>query len=107
MVALLLYQNYKLMKIESHCKVMLPLAWQRKGDLLKMLLAMKLAIVLICMLALQANGEIAAQYTVTYSGRSVSLQTVFSAIRKQTHYTFFYRKDDLKDARPVTVDLKN
>lgn len=95
------------MKIEHHCKLLLPLAWQRKGDLPKTLLAMKLAIVLLFISALQANGKIAAQYTVTYSGRSVSLQTVFSVIRKQTHYTFFYRKDDLKDARPVTVELKN
>lgn len=95
------------MKIEIQCKLALPLARQQKGDLLKTLLAMKLAIVLIFLSALQANGKISAQSTVTYSGRSVSLQTVFSAIKKQTHYTFFYRKDDLKDARPVTIDLKN
>jgi TonB-linked SusC/RagA family outer membrane protein len=95
------------MKIETSCKVTLPLAWQRKDDLLKTLFAMKLAIALLLVSALHANGKIAAQSTVTYSGRSVSLQTVFSAIKKQTQYTFFYRKDDLKDARPVTVDLKN
>jgi TonB-linked outer membrane protein, SusC/RagA family len=95
------------MKIEYHCKLMLPLARQLKGSLPKTLLAMKLAIVLLFISALHANGKVTAQQTVTYSGRSVSLQTVFSVIKKQTHFTFFYRKDDLKDARPVTVELKN
>jgi TonB-linked outer membrane protein, SusC/RagA family len=95
------------MKFEYHCKLTLPLARQRKGVLPKTLLAMKLAIVLLFISALHANGKVTAQQTVTFSGRSVSLQTVFSAIKKQTNFTFFYRKDDLKDARPVTVELKN
>jgi TonB-linked SusC/RagA family outer membrane protein len=94
------------MRIETCCKLLLPLAWQRKRAIAKTLLVMKLTIILLFVSALQVSAKVAAQ-TVTYSGRSVSLQTVFAAIKKQTNYTFFYRKDDLKSIAPVTVELKN
>lgn len=45
--------------------------------------------------------------TVTYSGRSVSIAKVFSVIKSQTNYKFFYRNEDIAGLQPVTANLKN
>jgi len=45
--------------------------------------------------------------TVTFSGKNVPLATVFSAIKSQTGYVFFYEASLLRDAKPVTIQAKN
>jgi TonB-linked SusC/RagA family outer membrane protein len=67
---------------------------------------MKLTIFLLLAGLLQVSARTRAQ-TVTYSGKAVPLTTVFSEIRKQTGYLFFYRKEDLAGSGPVTLQLRN
>lgn len=43
----------------------------------------------------------------TYTGKDVSLVTVFQAIREQTGYTVFGNKELLKRAQPVTCAVRN
>ncbi|HEY0274257.1 MAG TPA: STN domain-containing protein, partial [Chitinophaga sp.] len=45
--------------------------------------------------------------TVTYTGKSVSLQELFKVIRQQTNYKFFYSSKDLEGAAAVTVHWNN
>ncbi len=68
-------------------------------------LAMKLTVVLLTVALLQVSAKGTAQ-KITFSGTNVPLQQVFSAIKKQTGYVFFYRNDDLSKSKPVTVRLK-
>ena len=66
---------------------------------MKILLFMATALMLFC-----AKGY---SQTVSFSGNNVQLTKVFAAIKSQTGYVFFYDVDLLREARPVTVDLKN
>jgi TonB-linked SusC/RagA family outer membrane protein len=71
----------------------------------QLLLIMRItAILLIAALHVSATGR---SQTVTYSGKNVRLEQVFAAIEQQTGYGFFYKLPDLKNARPVSLDLKN
>lgn len=45
--------------------------------------------------------------SVTFSGKEVPLENVFTAIKKQTGYAVFYTKNMLQNAKPVTYDVKN
>jgi TonB-linked SusC/RagA family outer membrane protein len=65
---------------------------------------MKLTFFLLLTAILQVSARTNAQ-TVTYKGTSVPLTSVFSAMKEQTGYLFFYRKEDLAGARPVTLQL--
>lgn len=78
----------------------------RPGPAPQMLKAMKLTIVFLTAAFLQVSANGIAQ-NITFSGENVPLQTVFSAVKKQTHYVFFYRNDDMSLARPVTVHFHN
>ena len=44
---------------------------------------------------------------ITYSGENVSLKVIFSVIQKQSGYGFFYDKNVLKDAKPITIKARN
>ncbi|MCW3485898.1 SusC/RagA family TonB-linked outer membrane protein [Chitinophaga nivalis] len=44
---------------------------------------------------------------VSYTGNKAALSDVFTDIKKQTGYVFFYRKALLDNSHPVTVTLKN
>jgi TonB-linked SusC/RagA family outer membrane protein len=67
---------------------------------------MKLTVILLVAgcLHVSANGY---SQTVSFSGRNVPLQTVFSAIEKQTGISFFFNYTLIKDAKPVTLDLQD
>lgn len=67
---------------------------------------MKLAaIILSAILSIAAKGSYAQN--ITYSAKNVSLETVFSVIKKQTGYVFFYSYSTLKETKPVTVNVTN
>jgi TonB-linked SusC/RagA family outer membrane protein len=70
------------------------------------LLIMKLTIafLLLGLLTASANG---LSQTVTFSGKNIKLTKVFVAIEKQTGYTVFANKNLLKDARPVSLSVKD
>ncbi len=72
----------------------------------KILFVMKLTTILIMAAVMQVSAKSTAQ-TVTLSAKSVPLQEVFSVIRKQTGYVFFYDKGELTGTNPVSVDLKD
>lgn len=71
----------------------------------KMLLAMKLTI-LFTLLLLNVSATSLSQ-TVSFSGKSVSLKSVFAAIQKQTGYVVFYDNQLLKSSRPVTLSVED
>lgn len=45
--------------------------------------------------------------TVSFKGRNVSLQKVFSSIKQQVGYVVFYNYDLLENAKPVSIDVKD
>lgn len=72
----------------------------------KLLLVMRIttAIMFLTAFHVSANG---ISQTVSYTGKQVRLEQVFSVIEQQTGYGFFYKLPDLSSAKPVSVDLKN
>ncbi|HXO74262.1 MAG TPA: STN and carboxypeptidase regulatory-like domain-containing protein, partial [Puia sp.] len=68
---------------------------------------MKLTLLLLMTAILQVSARNTNAQTVTYSGKAVPLTTVFSEIKKQTGYLFFYRNEDLAGSGPVTLQLRN
>jgi len=71
----------------------------------KTLQIMKLTIFFMMLGLLSANAKSMAQ-TVTFSGKNVTLATVFDAVEKQTGYTVFANKGLLKDIKPVSLKVK-
>jgi TonB-linked SusC/RagA family outer membrane protein len=72
----------------------------------KTLLVMKLTILLLTVTFLHVSAGGRAQ-TVTFSGRHVLLDEVFSSVEKQTGYVFFYDAALLREARPVSIVVKH
>ena len=67
---------------------------------------MKLTVFLLTcfFVQVQANGY---SQTVTLSGKDLKLEQVFTAVKKQTGFTFFYYAEELEKAKPVNVDVKD
>ena len=72
----------------------------------KLFLIMKLTILLMLIAMLQARAAGLAQ-TVTLSFRDTPLSKVFSEIKKQTGYTFWYTDEQLVNAKKVTLQVQN
>lgn len=68
---------------------------------------MKLTTFIILAVCLHTSANTVAQQTVTFSGKEVSLENVFYAIKKQTSYRFFFNTDMLQHASKVSLDVKN
>lgn len=64
-------------------------------------------IYLLLTIALLNTHSVAYPQLVTYSGKNVPLKVVFSTIQKQTGYGFFYDKNLLNGAKPVTLSVRN
>ena len=45
--------------------------------------------------------------TINFSGKDVHLKKIFATIKKQTGTVFFYDEALMKEAKPVTVNLRN
>jgi TonB-linked SusC/RagA family outer membrane protein len=73
----------------------------------QMVRIMKLLAILLTVAFLQVRADGYTQATVTFSGKDVALEKVISAIKQQTGYTFFYTMDIWKDAKPVTINVRN
>jgi len=78
-----------------------------KGSGAKFLRIMKLTTIIILAACLHTSAKGVAQQTITFSGKEVSLESVFTAIKKQTNYRFFFNTDMLATASKVTLDVKN
>ena len=72
----------------------------------KIRLVMKLTAFFLTIALTQVTASGRSQ-NITYSGRNVPIERLFSVFRQQTGYAFFYNDQDLKTSRPVTIDLKN
>lgn len=67
---------------------------------------MKLTALLLTLGLLEVSARSNSQ-TITYTAKNKPLEVVFSEIRKQTGYVFFYTSQDLAAAEPVTIEFKN
>lgn len=74
--------------------------------LTKTLLVMKLTILFMIAGLLHAQAKSFSQ-TVTFSGKNVAITKIFKTIESQTGYTVFANKQLLKDAKPVSVSVKD
>lgn len=62
------------------------------------------ALMLIACLRLSATG---VAQNVTISRENASLEKIFREVRRQTGYNFVYTSELLKNAKPVSIDVKN
>ncbi|MES1249611.1 MAG: SusC/RagA family TonB-linked outer membrane protein, partial [Chitinophaga rupis] len=60
---------------------------------------------LLTVALLQVNAKGISQ-KITYAAKNVRLEKIFSVIRKQTGYVFFYHSQDIAEAGRVSVDLR-
>ncbi|MGB3007608.1 MAG: SusC/RagA family TonB-linked outer membrane protein [Chitinophagaceae bacterium] len=67
---------------------------------------MKLTIFFLALGLLEARAEGFSQ-TITFSGKKVGIEKVFTAVEKQTDYTFFANKVLLKGTKPVSISVKD
>ncbi|HRE53003.1 MAG TPA: TonB-dependent receptor [Flavitalea sp.] len=67
---------------------------------------MKLTAVILLAFGIQVFAKGNAQ-TVSFSGRNISLEKVFSVIERQTNFVVFYEDALLKLTTPVTLNLRN
>jgi hypothetical protein len=67
-------------------------------------LIMKLTFFLTTLVVMNVFASSYSQ-TVTYTGKDVPLEKVFSSIKKQTGYVFFYNFSLLRSAKPVTLNV--
>ncbi|HEY4287769.1 MAG TPA: SusC/RagA family TonB-linked outer membrane protein [Puia sp.] len=67
---------------------------------------MKLTSLLVVAACFQVGARGFSQ-TVTFSGRNVPLQKVFSVVREQTGYSVFYDYDILSGAKPISLSVKD
>jgi TonB-linked SusC/RagA family outer membrane protein len=72
----------------------------------KLFLAMKLTVFLLIIGSLHLSAKSFSQ-TITLNTSNTELEKVFSAIEKQSGYSFFYRYKDLAAAKPVSLQLKD
>lgn len=73
---------------------------------LQLLRVMKLTVVFLTVVSLSISARSFSQ-TVTYSGKNVSIEKVFSIFQQQTGYSFFYNEDDLNKIQPVSVSFEH
>ncbi|WEK33642.1 MAG: SusC/RagA family TonB-linked outer membrane protein [Candidatus Pseudobacter hemicellulosilyticus] len=70
--------------------------------LTKTLLVMKLTFILLTAAFLQVQASGFAQ-KVSVEGKDLTLRKIFNLVEKQTGYVFFFNREDLLNARPVSV----
>ena len=72
----------------------------------KALLIMKLSIILLLATILQVSAKSYAQ-KITLSEKNAPLEKVLKEIREQSGYDFFYNSKLIKDANPVSINVRN
>lgn len=77
-----------------------------RRPLLKIILIMKLTTFFMLAACLHVHAEVSAQ-NVTLSEKNTSIEKLFTSIKAQTGYLFFYDEALLEKARPVTIQVKN
>ncbi len=67
---------------------------------------MKFTLLLLTIALLNVNAKSFSQQ-ISFKGKDVSLENVFSVIKQQTGYSFFYNDQDIANSKTVTVNFKN
>ena len=83
--------------------------WSARGSnrhATKMLLVMKLTFLLLTAAFLNASATGFSQ-SITFSGKNVPLEKVFTEIKKQTGYHIIYNNNTLVGTKPVTINAQN
>jgi TonB-linked SusC/RagA family outer membrane protein len=62
-------------------------------------------ILLVCFL--QVSAKVPAQEKITIKEKGASLDKIFTQINKQTGYNFLFTNEDLRNAKPVDIEVKN
>jgi iron complex outermembrane recepter protein len=78
----------------------------RSAGFHQMCITMKLITLLLTVVLMEAHGGGIAQ-NVSLSGQHLSLKKIFSEIKQQTGYAFFYNYSLLREAHPVSLDVKD
>jgi TonB-linked SusC/RagA family outer membrane protein len=78
----------------------------KKRFIIKMLKIMNITTIFLLICCLQASARVSSQ-EVTLNVKNTSLNKVFQEIKKQTGYTFIYTESMLKEAKKVTIRVKN
>lgn len=78
---------------------------QSTGQLLKTLRVMKITAIVLLVACLHASAGTYSQ-RVTLKAERMPLREVFNEVKKQTGYSFFFKKGTLDQARPVTLDVR-
>lgn len=78
----------------------------RSGGFHQMCITMKLTALLLTVALMEAHGGSIAQ-NVSLSGQDLTLKKVFAEIKHQTGYAFFYNYTLLKEAHPVSLNVKD
>src|SRR5579872_4608399 len=74
----------------------------------QLLRVMKLTIFFLIVVCLHVSAAGYGQKgTVTISGKDLTLERVFSVIKKQTDYMCFYDYGILKDTKPVSLNFRD
>lgn len=82
------------------------LAGTLPGRIFKIPLAMKLTAIFLLATCLQVSARSDAQ-RVTLAEKNAPLEKIFRSIKKQTGFVFFYDQQLLKEANPVTLNVRN
>ncbi|OQP67606.1 SusC/RagA family TonB-linked outer membrane protein [Niastella populi] len=72
----------------------------------KIMRIMKLTVLLLTVAFLQVNANGYSQ-TITYSGKNVPLEKIFTVIKEQAGFGFIYFDEQLEGAKKVTINVKN
>jgi TonB-dependent starch-binding outer membrane protein SusC len=80
------------------------LARRNAGAFTQTLRIMRLMTIFLTIFCIQLSARTISQ-EVSFSGKNVSLEKVFASVRQQTGYVFFFKKNIIKEARPVTINV--
>lgn len=116
---LLFTQFYKSMQLNFSGKYLLcsktslKKQWSKRSGLFpinpatkNLIMRVNIIVLLLTLSFLQIRAKSYSQ-NISLSGKNVTLEKAFASIEQQSGYFFFYKYNELKDARPVTVDIKN
>ena len=72
----------------------------------QILMSMKFTAILLLVFCLEATARVNSQ-TITYKTENTSLEKIFSVIKRQSGYVFFFTYSSLKEAKPISINVKN
>src|SRR5690606_15714845 len=81
-------------------------SWRRRRSIRETLLIMKFIAFFSLVVCMTASAKSYAQ-KISLSEQNVSLEKIFSRIKKQTGYTFIYTWTDLQKAHNVSLSVKD